>query len=676
VRQLQKIQGNSLQTQAKQSSLKKIISKARNILPPFDWKIQIPTILTTSALFAAYPFQPAVAQLVNIVFPTNPEVLFQTSGPSRGAGVGDWYTTQSSASTDRLHRFFINITQQDIDAAAAAGGQIQIGVRSGQSNGELDEVDGRSLNDFPNAIDRTCPTTLNDCDPTRFTVRNANDQILATRVFPSGTPPTGLTDFFYTVTTPGVYQVTSETGANPIFGDPTVSLNDDDNSFEIVLRGSVASPPLIGQTQGTFQRNTTNVNAPLITLPFFFIVGPDVNTLRLRNFDLDTPNFCANCDVEYFSPTGGATPILGTPSGDASWNNGGDLNNGADILAITPIADAGIWEADFTNYNASNQTLFEANTGDNRRLVVFDATPTRAGNITVQHNRPPVQVGGALCYDLDVNNLFFTSDIINLRLPSPPAGYTFEFRASDRTTLLQDTDGDGTPDTGILEAFTGFRTVSLCAIPGPDAPSQITVQIEASSFLNRRVSSQVGLPPSAPLILQKQINRAGAGSGGAPGFKLVKRITNVVRNGAQLSGVNFAEVIDDPGSTDDNAAGWAQIPLQGITALPVTNPVQSGDEVTYRVYFLSDGSAPALTVNLCDLIPGGTTYILNTAQVQRGNTSPAPGGEFLTPLAPLPAENSCTIQENPNGALIVNLGDVSNVAGSNFGFIEFQVRVN
>lgn len=640
------------------------------------WQFHVPACLTTAFLLVTHPWQPAIAQLVDVIFPTNPEVLFQTSGPARGPGVGDWYTTATSASTDRLHRFFINITQQDLDAAAAAGGQIQIGVRGGQSNGGDDEVNGRSLNDFPNPIDRSCPPQPN-CDPTRFTVRDANNSILATQVFPSGTPDSPATVFFYTVTTPGVYQVTSETGALPISGDPTPALNDDDNSFEIVLRGAAASPPLIGQTQGTFQRNTTDINAPLITLPFFFLVGPDVNSLFLRNFDLDVPNFSATGDVEYFSPTGGGVAIPGTPSGNAVWNNGGDLNTGGDTLAITPIADAGIWQADFINYNASNQTLFEANTGTNNRLVVFDATPSQAGNFTAVHNRPPVEVQGSLCYDIDITNLFFTSDIVNLRLPTVPQGYTFQFRASDRTTVLPDTDGDGNPDTAILAAFTGSRTISLCATPAADAPNEVTIQIEVSSFMDQRVRGQLGLPPSPPVVLQKQISRdSGVPPENRPSLRLVKRITNVVRNGNPLPGVNFAQVIDDPGTTDDNASGWSQIQLQGITALPLTNPVQSNDEVTYRVYFLSDGTAPALTVNVCDLIPGGTTYVPNTAQIQRGNNSPTATGDFFSPLTPLPLENSCPIQENPNGALIVNLGDVSNVAGDNFGFIQFRVRVN
>jgi len=52
------------------------------------------------------------------------------------------------------------------------------------------------------------------------------------------------------------------------------------------------------------------------------------------------------------------------------------------------------------------------------------------------------------------------------------------------------------------------------------------------------------------------------------------------------------------------------------------------------------------------------------------------GGNFFSPLAPLPAKNACPNPNNPDGAVIVNLGNISNAVGSNFGFIRFRVRIN
>jgi uncharacterized repeat protein (TIGR01451 family) len=161
--------------------------------------------------------------------------------------------------------------------------------------------------------------------------------------------------------------------------------------------------------------------------------------------------------------------------------------------------------------------------------------------------------------------------------------------------------------------------------------------------------------------------------GQEPNLVLVKRITAATRAGTPLTFSNF---VDDPSDTNDTLPGWSQLSPVGVPTLDATNPLNSGDEVEYTIYFLSDGSTPALDVNLCDLISPGSTFVANTNQVRVANSSPTAGGVFFSPLSPLPAGNSCTEQTNQNGALIFNLGTVSNTAGSNFGFVRFRVRVD
>jgi uncharacterized repeat protein (TIGR01451 family) len=280
-----------------------------------------------------------------------------------------------------------------------------------------------------------------------------------------------------------------------------------------------------------------------------------------------------------------------------------------------------------------------------------------------------------------VVNFFFTTDIINLSTEGTDPNYTVEFRDEAGTTTLTDTDGDGTVDTGILAGLGGTRNLNLCVTPKPGAPPVDNTQIVGTSFMDRRIRQQAvqsGIPgaiatPQRQTVLKT--TRIGDGSSGA-NLLLVKRITNVTRRGTTIPGVNFGEVTNDPAAANDDDPGWAQIPLAGVLALSDNNPVQSGDEVTYTVYFLSNGTAPALDVSICDLIPGGTTFILNSLQLQNGNANPVSVGTFFTPLAPLPNNNSCPIQTNPNGAAIVDLGTVSNGAGANFGLIRFRVRVN
>ncbi|MDX2240593.1 MAG: hypothetical protein NW224_07920 [Leptolyngbyaceae cyanobacterium bins.302] len=161
---------------------------------------------------------------------------------------------------------------------------------------------------------------------------------------------------------------------------------------------------------------------------------------------------------------------------------------------------------------------------------------------------------------------------------------------------------------------------------------------------------------------------------------LVKRITNVIRAGGTLPGVNFGGFVDDPASADDNNPAWAQLVPpgfpSGIIALPNDNPVRSGDEVEYTVYFLSNGSNVAEDTSVCDPIPVGTTLVSNTAQVRVGTSAVRSGGTVFTPLAPLPSNNSCPDQRNPNGAVIFDLGTLPNTPTNNIGFVRFRVRIN
>jgi uncharacterized repeat protein (TIGR01451 family) len=165
-------------------------------------------------------------------------------------------------------------------------------------------------------------------------------------------------------------------------------------------------------------------------------------------------------------------------------------------------------------------------------------------------------------------------------------------------------------------------------------------------------------------------------------LRLAKRITNVLRGGTSLSGVNFGGVNFGAlvvTSAEDTAPGWSQLIPQGapIGAASLSNstPLQSGDEVEYTVYFLSDGRTGINSVTLCDPIPGGTRFILGSNRVRIGSQPVAIAGEFFTPLAPLPANNPCINQNNPNGSLIFPLGDLPNLPNNNVGYAQFRVKI-
>ncbi|MBV6625675.1 MAG: carboxypeptidase regulatory-like domain-containing protein [Rivularia sp. (in: Bacteria)] len=164
------------------------------------------------------------------------------------------------------------------------------------------------------------------------------------------------------------------------------------------------------------------------------------------------------------------------------------------------------------------------------------------------------------------------------------------------------------------------------------------------------------------------------GASGPTNLRLVKRITNVLRGNQPISGVVFNQFEDDSNDENDNILNSSpQSSPVGITSLDT--PVQSGDEIEYTIYFLSEGGEALQNVRVCDVVPNGTTFVSGSITVNGGGTG-ADNGNFLTPLSPVPAEfqNICRNGTPTNGAVLTNLGTLP--AGGQFGFVRFRVRVD
>ncbi|MEM7553215.1 MAG: SdrD B-like domain-containing protein [Cyanobacteria bacterium P01_A01_bin.84] len=181
---------------------------------------------------------------------------------------------------------------------------------------------------------------------------------------------------------------------------------------------------------------------------------------------------------------------------------------------------------------------------------------------------------------------------------------------------------------------------------------------------------------------------AQVGAGGDVNLRLVKRITNVVRNGQAIGG-NFSSFIDDPNDDDDNVLNnSSQTSPVGVPQLET--PVRSGDEVEYTVYYLTEGGDPLENVRLCDLIPLRTSFSPNAFGNATGialrqgadnstfsNAQDGDRGTFYSPLTPLsgqPGGDACSNQSNPNGAVVLNIGTIT--PSDNFGFFRFRVRID
>ncbi len=157
-------------------------------------------------------------------------------------------------------------------------------------------------------------------------------------------------------------------------------------------------------------------------------------------------------------------------------------------------------------------------------------------------------------------------------------------------------------------------------------------------------------------------------------FRLVKRVTAVIRNGIRTE---FNQFRDDPGTSSDNAAGWSQTGANPVGEINVNAAfaVQSNDEVEYTIYYLAEGSTGSIAdVNICDSIPTNSTFVPNTNQISRNNNSPVSEGTFFNKLQPVPI--TCPADGNPNGAIVYNIGNLATATSQNFGFTRFRSRVN
>lgn len=227
-----------------------------------------------------------------------------------------------------------------------------------------------------------------------------------------------------------------------------------------------------------------------------------------------------------------------------------------------------------------------------------------------------------------------------------------------------------TPSQGTYNPGTGLWSAGALA-NGATATLRITAQVNTTAaVINIADITRLDQQDTNP------DNNSDRATIGLPNLRLVKRITGVVRAGSPQS---FSAFVDDPSDDNDTAAGWGAagfIPV-GVPSISAAEPLNSGDEVTYTVYFLSDGATPTLNVNVCDPIPSGMTYLSGSTQLKLGATSPpTAGGNFFSPLSPLPSGNSCPDQNNANGSVIVDVGNISTTPGSNVGFIQFRVRLN
>ncbi|MGB3694978.1 MAG: hypothetical protein WA999_19875 [Spirulinaceae cyanobacterium] len=309
---------------------------------------------------------------------------------------------------------------------------------------------------------------------------------------------------------------------------------------------------------------------------------------------------------------------------------------------------------------------------------------------------------------------FVATDTLDASSLQLSGGYDFNVSGPLGTTVAANPSFNGTTipqlnKSGILAANGGQVTIKfqakIVAGPGVAVKNQAVAIADAGPGVQTpSVTDAVGGSGEIPQELddgEDGGNLPGTGTGddeptivvvqepNTTSLFLVKRITNVVRDGISLPGVDFQRFVDNKSDPNDTVPGWsASLPFGLLTVEP-DNTLQSGDFVEYTIYFLASGSQAVENVKICDAVPQGTTYVpssisltLPPAGSQSIAQTDAKGDDAATFVKSLDLSSPfgsppCLDSKNINGSLVVDLGStLSNSNPRNVGSVSFRVKVN
>ena len=563
------------------------------------------------------------AQAAFIDYPGVTGVRYQTSGRTRAATIGDWYTSNDTSSADRTHRVLVEITNSQLAACGGTCDIIVLDAESTAGTGDGDEVNGGVS------------------DPTRFALANRDGSITLAGPMTINSGTADGTNITFQVSQVGIYQITSVTGGTPISGDNTGNLNDDDNSWGVRVEGANdGGDGIVGLLRTSFQQDT----GALLDYQLYFLLGPanTDSTLTLRNFDLDLNA----TGVTYTRPTG--STVAGTVSDNGVWNGGGSLNAGQDSLVAnnappTTATHTGVWGYSINGWTSNNQTVFEVN-GAGVGLPVTDRVPTRAGNATFTFINPPTSCanpGSSIDYTFSLTNNYFTNDILNMTLSAVPAGWTAQILQvggapltdSDNITGLNYLGTVYTNDSGLLLPAE-VRNFILRVTPSETAIGPYVAQVNGLSYMDNRVNSGVNTVFTATqaTYVCPSIAKAFTPATVGTNTNATMTLTLTNRNTVALSGTSFTDAFPA------NLVNATPVTVGGSCVGVATSATAGGNS-----FNVTNGTIPAAvgsTPGSCTI----TDQVLSATTGSYNNTTGGISGNFAgTPIGAGPASNTATL---------------------------------
>ncbi|MDH3308550.1 MAG: DUF11 domain-containing protein, partial [Acidimicrobiia bacterium] len=525
--------------------------------------------VATSLVFLAVAMLASPAQAVDVP-PPGVDLFLQTSGPSAGLNIGDWYTTPVGSGGGGIgHEYAI-----DVPASWPSGTPITVALFDPESF-------DAGVAHTPAAADEVRSSVS---DQTTFTLRSPAGAVLQTTVF-SSSATDGQWYQLYTfdpgVSGYGQYTLETTTGDNNVSG---VAGNDDDNSWRLnvnydpdcstgttgscvgLVSGNETDNPdglagtgdelYAGINRGSFQHaGTTSV-----CNDYYFFVGPGTprngptGGVLAHNFDMDS-----NGTVTYTDPNG--TTYGGSVSGNATWNNSATSTRVGDELP----AIEGWWTAEIC-LTPNNQYIFEGPSGSTTYLEFQPQTPDiqlvkNDGGLT------EVDRGDTVTYTIDFANV---SDL------SANPGQAFGLQIVDvipaGVTYVASSCAIGALQTGTCSYDVGSREVTF-TIDGPVDPGeagqvsfQVTVDVDATGTIDN--------------------------------------------NATAVFADSIGNLHSSTSNVDSNTVAGADLFVQKV--VDTNNPVQ-GATIAFTVTVSNLGGSDATNVVIRDILPAGLAYVSSSS---------------------------------------------------------------
>ncbi|MEX1092064.1 MAG: SdrD B-like domain-containing protein [Acidimicrobiia bacterium] len=297
-------------------------------------------LLVTLALVVA-PTLDAMA--VQAPSPTS-SLFIQTSGPNAGLSIGDYYTSPAGGDTD--HLFMIRVP-----ADWPAGTPVTVSLFDPELGG-VNPVSPTAADEVRGAADsaqfRLESPTGSAVASATYTDLSTNGAWTDLATFDPGTVGTGTYLLRVRVSDDDDNSWRIDVSHDPdcIVGGPgTCPAVNLVNGNEVSRAPSGSSALAVGVIRTSWQHEGSGL---ICQDHIFFVNNATPRPLRAHNFDMD-----GSGSVTYTTPNG--ANVVGTVSGNASWNNSGDANRVGDVL---PDIN-GWWTAEIC-ISANNQYVFES----------------------------------------------------------------------------------------------------------------------------------------------------------------------------------------------------------------------------------------------------------------------------------------------------------------------------